>query len=317
MKAIAYDRFGGIGVLRLVDLPDPAPGPGEVVVAQHASSVNVIDSRVREGRMGILAGKRFPKLPGADVAGVVVARGAGVSGLAVGDRVFGAVDPMTGGAFAERVAVPAGQLAPLPPGLDMTVAAVLPVAGLAALTALRDLGRVTPGQRVLVHGGSGGVGLLAIAIARHLGAAVTAVSGAEGLPAMRAAGAMEAIDHRAPGAAAALAGPFDVILNLSGRMPWAEGRGRLTPAGRLVEPSPTIALVLGATLANLARRRKHLPLMTKPRRAALEELGRLAAGGALRPVIARSYPLAEAAAAFAEQEAGGVIGKLVVTIREG
>lgn len=289
---------------------------GQALVAVRASSVNVIDTRVRSGMMGVLAGKKFPRIPGADVAGVVKAVPAGATGLSVGDAVFGAVDPFRGGAFAEVAAVPVGQLAPKPDSLTFAEAAALPVAGVAALTALRKLGKVTAGQRVLVHGGSGAVGLFAIQIARRLGAHVTAVSGASGLDAMRQAGADVVIDYRAPDAAS-FSSPFDVILDASGALPFARGKAALSPRGVLVEPSPTIPLVIGSTLANLFRGRKHMALMSVPKRADLEELAREVADGSLRPLVARTFNLSEAEKALAFMEKGGVVGKVVVTVGSG
>lgn len=314
MKALLYDRFGPTEVLRLAEQEPPRPAPGEVVVEVAATSVNVIDIRVRKGLMGPLVRKTFPKIPGADIVGVVVRVGEGVSDLRPGEQVFGATDPFRGGAFAEQVAVPARQLAPLPPGLPVEQAATLPIAGLAALTAMRDLARLRAGDRVLVHGGSGAVGLFAIQIARRLGARVTAVSGAAGLDAMREAGADTVLDYRTP-VGAAPQGPFEAILDASGAMPYARGAALLTPAGRLVEPSPTIPAFLASKIANLLRRRQHLMLQTVPRRAALEEIGAWAAAGTLRCPVAQVFDFAAAVDAIALMERGGVVGKVVVTMR--
>lgn len=133
MQAVRYDRFGDASVMSLGDHPEPQLGDGQVVVRIEARSVNLIDLKVRSGMMGPLVDKRFPKIPGADFAGAVVAIGSNVSGLAVGDRVFGAANPFKGGAFAERIAVPSSQVAPVPAGMTSAHAAAIPVAGLAAL----------------------------------------------------------------------------------------------------------------------------------------------------------------------------------------
>lgn len=313
MKALAYDRFGALDVLHVADLPDPTMRPGEVMVALRASSANVIDNRVRSGRIGPpLVSRTFPKIPGADIAGVVLRGGGGVGGWQPGDEVFGAVDPFKGGAFAERVSVPAGQLARKPPSLSFEEAAALPIAGLAALTAMDRLGRVGPGRTVLVHGGSGAVGLFAIQIAKRLGARVTAVAGSGGLAAMQAAGADVVIDYRRQGPET-YGAPFDVILNASGALPYAKARPLLARRGVLVEPSPTIPLVIGSKIANLFRARQHQALMTAPRRADLERLAAWVAEGAVRPVIAATVPFAQAGEALAALEAGGLVGKAVVS----
>lgn len=313
MKALAYDRFGGIDVLRIADLPRPKPAPGEVLVAMRASSINVIDSRVRNGAMGLLVRKTFPKVPGADIAGVVVEPALGVEGLTVGDEVFGAVDPMKGGAFAEYVSVDAGQLAIKHPSLSFEEAAAVPIAGLAALSAMRDLGRVEHGAKVLIHGASGAVGLFAIQIAKRLGAHVVAVAGTSGVDAAWAAGADQVIDYRKQDGQT-FETTFDVIFDASGRMPFRIGRTYLTGRGVLIEPSPTIPLVIGAAIANRFRTTRHRMLMTKPRRGDLDVLSKMVGDGVLTPTIAETFPLSEARQAFARMEKGGTVGKLIVTI---
>jgi NADPH:quinone reductase-like Zn-dependent oxidoreductase len=313
MKAIVYDRFGPVEVLHAAELPTPTAAKGQVVVKMRVSSINVIDSRVRKGLMGLLVNKKFPKTPGADVAGTVAEVGPGVTNLKIGDEVFGAVDPMKGGALAEFVVVPAGQLAAKPPSLSFEEAAALPIAGLAALLALRDLGKTKAGDKVLIHGASGAVGLFAVQIAKHLGARVTAVAGTGGIAASKSAGADEIIDYRKQDGQT-FATTFDVILNASGQMPWAKAKRYLTAGGTLIEPSPTIPMVIGSTLANLLRAKKHKTLITTPRRADLETLAAMISKGGLKPTIARVYPLAAAKEAFAAMEKGGVVGKLIVTM---
>jgi NADPH:quinone reductase-like Zn-dependent oxidoreductase len=311
MQAISYDRFGGPEVLRLVDIPRPVPGKGQVLVRVRASAINVIDSRVRNGVMGVLAGKKFPRIPGADVAGTIEAVGPGVQGLAVCDRVYGAVAAFKGGAMAEYAVVPAGQVARMPESLGFAEAAALPVAAVAALHSLRNLGQVRPGSRVLIHGASGPVGLYALQMARGMQVSVTAVVGSGGMDLAREFGAATVLDYR--GDLSALESQrFDLIINASGAMPWAKGRSVLSPKGRLVEPSPTISLVLISAIANLFRSAKHLPLMSVPRTADLNTLTAMVDAGTLRPLIAAEYPLAEARTAFEDAERGGSTGKRVV-----
>lgn len=311
MKALTFDRFGGIDQLRFTDQPDPVAGKNQVVVAIAARSVNIIDIRVRNGMIGPLVNKKFPKIPGCDLAGTVIQVGPGVTDLSIGDNVFGATAPFKGGSFAERVAVSATQIAPLPPDIDARHAAALPIAGLAALYALRDLGKLQAGQRVLIHGATGAVGLYAVQLAKLLRATVTAVAGA-GLQAAADLGADTLIDYRTQ-VSDPFRQPFDVILNASGKMTWAVGRKYLTPAGRLIEPSPTIPLFIGAMAANTIRRQKHLPLATAPKRPDLAYLAGLVTDGKLKPTIAATLPFDRAKEAFVLVESGGVVGKVVVT----
>lgn len=313
MKAIAYDKFGPVEVLHAAELPKPTAAKGQVVVAVRASSINVIDNRVRNGLMGPLVSKKFPKVPGADVAGVVTEVGPGVTGVKAGDAVFGAVDPMKGGAFAEFVGLAARQLAPKPASLSFEEAATLPIAGLAALISLRDLGKLKAGAKVLIHGASGAVGLFAIQIAKHMGAHVTAIAGTSGIAAVKDAGADVAIDYRKQDGQR-FDMMFDLILNASGQMPYAKAKHHLMAGGTLIEPSPTIPMVIGSTIANLFRSRKHKTLITIPRRADLEALSGMIAAGVLKPTVARVYPIADAKQAFAAMEKGGTVGKLIVTM---
>lgn len=313
MKVISYDHFGPADAMSLAERPDPVAGKGQVVVAVHATSVNVIDSRVRDGRMGPLVSKTFPKTPGADVAGVVLAVGPGVTDFKVADEVFGAADPFKGGAFAERVVLPVGQLALKPPGITFEQAASLPIAGLAALDTIRKLGQVKAGDEVLIHGASGGVGLFAIQLAKQAGATVTAVTGTGGVTAVRGFRADTVIDYRTQDASA-FSHSFDVILNASGKLPYGIGKRFLKPGGRLIEPSPTIPLVIGTKLMNPFRSRKHLPLLAFPRRADLETLALLASQGTLQTTISATYSLIDFRSAFSAMEKGGTVGKVVVLI---
>jgi NADPH:quinone reductase-like Zn-dependent oxidoreductase len=311
LRAFSYDQFGDASVLHAADLPEPAAGDADVVVAIEARSINLIDIRVRRGMMGPLVNKRFPKVPGADFAGTIVSIGGNVRDLHVGDRVFGAANPFKGGGFAERIAVPATQVAPLPAALSAADAATIPIAGLAAIQSLRDLAGVTSGRTVLIHGATGPVGLFAVQLAKLMGARVTAVGGA-GLETARLLGADILADYRS-GQALPDGRGFDLILNASGKMPYATGKSLLTPAGRLIEPAPTIPVFIGSKLANLFRRRKHMVLATQVGRADLAYLAKLVGEGALKPVIAATFAFDDSLQAFALVERGGVVGKVVVT----
>ena len=313
MKAIAYEKFGPPDVLRIADIATPNPGKGEVLVQVRATSVNVVDSRARNGIMWPLVNNRFPKIPGSDVAGVVTAVGPGVTQFKVGDAVFGTVGSFKGGAFAQFAAVPASELAPIPAGLSFEDAASLPIVGLAALQALRDLGKAAAGTEILFHGASGGMGLFAIQIAKQLGARITAVASTGGLAAMRSLGADTVIDYTKSDGMS-FDRKFDVIVNASGKLPYAKAKHLLKRGGRVIEPSPNIPLIIGSAIANLFRSRKNLMLMTKAQRADLDQLSAGVLDGSLKTTIAKVYPLAEAAQAFRHQEKGGVIGKIVVTV---
>jgi NADPH:quinone reductase-like Zn-dependent oxidoreductase len=262
----------------------------------------------------MMGGLRRPKdqRRGGDVAGVVEAVGADVTGLAVGDEVFGSGL----GSFAEYVAPLAKNLVPKPAGLTFEQAATLPVAGVTALQALRDHGRLQPGQRVLVNGAGGGVGTYLVQLAKALGAGeVTAVCGPASVELVRASGADRVVDYTREDFTKA-GGPYDLIVDNATTRSLRTMCRLLTRQGTLVK--------VGAVKINLVRLfwpvvydklvpQKLVMFIAKINGDDLRYLGQLAEEGKLRPAIERTYPLAETAEAYRHMNAGHVRGKLVVT----
>jgi NADPH:quinone reductase-like Zn-dependent oxidoreductase len=312
MNAIAYHQFGALEVLQMETLPPPTPDAGHVLVRVHASSVNVIDSRVREGKLGILVNKHFPKIPGSDLAGIVESVGSAVTRFRPGDAVFGATNSFVGGAFAEYAAVSEAAIAKKPASLSFEQAAALPVTGLAALYSLRELGGVQSGSRVLIYGSSGGAGLYAIQLGRILGAHITAVCGTSGVALCRQMGADLVLDYRA--GEVPPPGPFDIIIDFSGRFPFDQARACMAEDGRYIDPSPTIPHFIESKITNPFRSQKDLMLQTEAKTDDLEYLASLVESGQLKVTIAQTFSLAEAREAFRVQEAGGVLGKIVITV---
>lgn len=311
MKAIMYRQFGGAEQLRFEDAPAPVPQQDGVVLAMAASSLNVIDIRSLKGLMAPFVNGTFPKFPGTDVAGVVTSTGSKATKFKVGDRVFGATNAFKGGAFAEYVAVSESALTYIPEFLTAEQAAALPTTGLAALYAMRNLGQVKPGDRVLIYGSSGAAGLYAIQIAKAMGAQTTTVSGTAGAAASKAIGADETIDYRS--GPVVLKEKFDVIVDFSANFPFALARRHLKVDGRFIEASPTIPKFIGSLLANPFRRQKHLMLQTVARTADLDDLVSLAKKGQLKVTLARSYPLGQAKQAFIDHDGGSIVGKIAIT----
>lgn len=310
MKAIAYHRFGSLDVLQIDDLPAPGCPPDGILVRVKAASVNVIDSRTRRGEMSPLVNKKFPKIAGLDFAGTVTAVGPQATQFKVGDSVFGATPSLQSAAMAETVAVRETAVAAKPDALTFEEAAAAPVCSLAALYSLRELGRLRPGQNVLIYGSSGGAGLAAIQLAKEIGAAITTVCGTAGLALCQELGAHRTIDYKK--GSVTLTGKFDVIVDFSGRFPFSTARNYLTPAGRFVDPSPTIPKFIGSKLANLIRPQQNLMLQTESATQDLNYLARLSDQGKFRVPIARAFPFPDFRQAFAAQESGGVIGKIVI-----
>ncbi|MFI1728042.1 NAD(P)-dependent alcohol dehydrogenase [Streptomyces acidicola] len=317
MRAALYDRYGPPDVLYEGTVPKPDTKPGEVLVRVHAASVNGGELLGRAGKVRLvtgLMGRGFPKRTGIDFAGEVVDPGASDSGLATGDRVWGLL-PRSFGSAAEFVAVAPRQLALAPSGLDLVQAAALPAVGTTAITALRDKARLTEGERLLVRGASGGVGSVAVQLAKAYGAHVTALAGAKHLDFVRDLGADEALDYATTGPADL--GRFDVVLDTVGTAHPAYRR-LLAPGGRMVAiafDAENLAASLSYLLVSTVFGPRRVRFFSEnPTRALIAELTRLTESGAIRPVVDTVYPLAGIAAAHGSLERGGVRGKHVIRI---
>lgn len=329
MKAIVQDRYGSPDTLEFRDVDTPAPAEDEVLVRVHAASVNAYDWHVMRGdpliaRLAAPAvfGRRGPRarIRGRDFAGRVESTGAAVTGWHAGDDVYGDLGDANG-AFAEHVCVPAAQLARKPVNLSHEQAAALPLAGNTALMGLRDAGRVRAGQRVLINGASGGVGTLAVQIAKAYGAEVTAVCRTRNLDLVRSLGADHAVDYTSDDFSRR-ADRYDLVFDLVGNRSLADLRRVLTPTGTLVlsgggPPGGThlvgpMGLLVRADLARAFVKHRLVRLVTGPSRDNLDTLTGLAETDELRPVIDRTFPLSEAPAAIRYVEEEHPRGKVVI-----
>lgn len=321
MRAAVRDRFGSLDVVEVREVEVPVPGDEEVLVRVRASSVNPAEWYSVAGRPWVvrtMMGVAKPKSPrlGWDFAGVVETVGAAVSDFRAGDEVFGG----SSGALAEYVC--AGQPVALKPAnATFEEAAAVPTAGLTALQGLRDHGGVEPGQRVLVNGGSGGVGTFAVQIAKALGAEVTAVCSTAKVDLVRSLGADAVVDYTKedfsrPGV------EYDVVLDIAGSRSWPAYRRVLAPRGTVVViGGPKGSGLLGPLghiirikAAALPGRRRAPFFVAKPNRPDLEALGEMISSGKVRSVIDRRYPLSEVAEALGYVGEGHAAGKVVVTL---
>ncbi len=322
MKAIAQDTYGTADVLEFRDVEEPVVGENSVLVRVHAAGCGPDVWHLMTGMpyMARLAvGFRRPKIRvrGWDVAGTVEAVGANVTDVRPGDEVMGTAE----GSFAELALTGPDQLVAKPTSLTFAEAAAVPVSGTTALRAVRDGGKVQPGQRVLVIGAAGGVGSLAVQIAKAFGAHVTGVSSTSKTDLVRSIGA-DVIDYTREDFTDG-SRRWDVIVDTAGRRPLARLRRALTPKGTLVIVggdgggrwtggffrgmlrAPLVSLFVGQRLRGLA---------TKIKREDLVTLTELIEAGSLTPVIDRTYPLIEAPEAIRYLEEGHPRGKIVVTV---
>jgi NADPH:quinone reductase-like Zn-dependent oxidoreductase len=322
MRAIIQEAYGSPDhVLELRDIEKPAIKDDEVLVEVHAAAVAGDDWHLMQGEpyaARLVTGLRRPKnrVPGRDVAGRVEAVGAAVTELRLGDEVFG----WCGGAFAEHVAVPAGQLAGKPTNLTLEQAAVVPISGFTALQAARDVGRVQPGHHVLVIGASGGVGTFAVQIAKALGATVTGVCSTTNTELVRSIGADHVIDYTLDDLAAD-ARVYDVVIDLVGNLALADIRRALKPGGTLVLVGGTggrwfkgTHRFIGALLLTPFVRQRLRPLIHQDRKRDLETLKELIEAGKLTPVVSAHFPLAEVPDAIRHFAHGHARGKVAITV---
>ncbi|GAA3453559.1 NADP-dependent oxidoreductase [Dactylosporangium matsuzakiense] len=310
MRAVVQHRFGAPGVLELTEVDPPRPLPTEVLVEVHAVGLNPVEAVVRAGHFPLLGPPPF--ILGWDISGVVVEVVPGVHRFRVGDEVYGMpFFPRAGNAYAEYVAAPSRQLARKPRSIDHVHAAGVPLAGLTAWQGLVDVAGVREGHRVLIHGAGGGVGHLAVGIAKALGAHVIATAGPGKHDFVRGLGADEVIDHYAVDFTTA-AGDVDVVIDPIGGDVGDRSLDVLRPGGLLLS-------LVGRgdrRMTDLAAARglRFEGISVEPDHHGLERLAALIDRGAVRPHVSRAFPLAEAHRAH-ELLDGTTQGKIVLTTR--
>ncbi|MEN0064623.1 MAG: NAD(P)-dependent alcohol dehydrogenase [Myxococcota bacterium] len=311
MKASVYHRYGPADELEVRDVPVPSPRSGAVRVQVHAAGLNPKDVLIRKGRMRWMSRGPFPRVPGYDVAGVTLDPW---EGQPEGMPVYGMIQSQRGGACAEVAVLRPRELARMPRGLSFADAAGLPLAGLTALQALRDELDVRPGHHVLINGASGGVGTLAVQIARALGADVTAVCSGRNAELVRSLGANRVLDYTQtdPRRERGLDQVFDVFGNLG----WPAARRMLSPKGRFCTTIPRLSHVARGVLRRVGLHRAALVIVQSHTRD-LEQLAAWIEAGTLRPVVDRVVSLDEASAGHRHLETRRAKGKVVVSINAG
>jgi NADPH:quinone reductase-like Zn-dependent oxidoreductase len=304
MKAAFFRKHGPPEVLEYGDFPDPVPGPGEIVVAVHAVSVNAADWKMRSGQYPTQVA--LPHIPGRDFSGVVAAVGEGAHDFRPGDAVFGVCEVPAEGAYAEKIALRQDIVAAKPERFSHEQCAAVALAGVTALVSIEDTLKLAAGETVLVHGGAGGVGGFAIQIARQLGARVISTASAENHDDVSSLGADRVIDYRAQDFTREVSG-CDAVLDTAGGDVTSRSFAVLRPGGRLASvaagarapASPRADVV--SLRPNVERKRRHL-----------ERVAALLAQGALRPPEITLLPLSEVVTAHRLSEARHLRGKIVL-----
>ena len=323
MRAVVYEEYGQPEVLRLQNVDTPALDADEVLVDVRGTSVNPGDWFWLQGipylfRPVIGISKPKNNVLGIAISGTVEETHSTVTDFEVGDEVYAEV---TGGGFAEYVAVPTAVLARKPANLPFEQAASVPVVGTTALQALRDVGNVGPGDKVLINGASGGVGTFAVQIGKWLGAEVTGVCSGSNVELVRSLGADHVVDYTE--ADFTEGGPYDVIVDNQANRSLGDLRRALAPKGRLILNSGSgsrwfgpLGLMIRGILTSPFVGQKIGPFLNRPNRDDLDALTDLIEAGTVAPVIDSSFSLDETAAALARYGTGRSAGKVVITVAE-
>lgn len=307
MRAVRFHEYGPPSVLVVDTVDRPEPQAGEVLVRVHFAGVNPIDWKLRAGYLQQYIPIPLPATPGLDFAGTVLGLGEGVTAVAIGDRVFG----RGAGTYAEFAIAPIATIAHLPDGVSFEQAATLHVGGVTAWLALFDSAHLEAGQRLLIQGGAGGVGSMAVQLGHWKGAYVIATASAANLDFLRSIGADEVIDYTTTNVEDAVH-DVDVVVDTVGGEVTAHSWSVLKPGGILV----TVAGMADAGTAAARGVRAEAVARSTETRPILEELGKLVASGDLKPEIQQVFPLEQAALAQAASETGHGRGRILLKVTD-
>lgn len=307
-----YTQFGDESVLELVEQAVPSIQKDQLLIRVKAVSINPLDWKVYGGAMKLMSGSGFPKSVGIDFSGVVEQAGCTVSRFKTGDAVIGLLDVFKGGALADYIVVEETAIAPKPANLSFEQAAALPVTGLSALQLIDQLAKVGTNQSVLINGATGGIGILAVQIAKKRGARVTAVVSTKGVAEAKKWGADTVIDYTQQ-PIKDLDQKFDVVMDLSTKLSFTEAKSLMKQKAVFVSTLPSPLVLITSFVNNIFSDQTWKILILKPTVEALNTLTHLAEAG-LQIVLAKTYRLTNVREAYREASQGKLIGKSVIVL---
>ena len=333
MKAYFIKGYGKSDVLTSGELPEPVLRDDDVLVQTHAAGVNPLDNKIRDGEFKLLLPYKMPLILGNDVAGVIVRVGARVRRFKVGDEIYARADDDRIGTFAEFIAIKEESLALKPTNLTMEDASSIPLVALTAWQTLIEKGKLKKGQKVLIHAGSGGVGTIAIQLARHIGATVATTASAANADMLKGLGADIVIDYKKDDFSTKLKG-YDLVLDTQGGDTLKKSLSVLKSGGKLIgiagPPDPDFArlrgmngvlrLVMGLLSYRIRKAARHSGAsysfhFMNASGQQLDEITRLIEAGHIRPVVDRIFPFEETKQALDYVETGRTKGKVVIKVR--
>jgi len=334
MKAFVVDKYKKKGALRLANVREPEVRDDDVLVRVHAASVNLLDSKVRDGEFKLLLRYRPPFILGHDVAGTVLRVGPKIRQFKVGDEVYARPRDHRVGTFAEFIAINETDVAPKPKNISMEEAASIPLVGLTAWQALVEVGKLKAGQNVFIQAGSGGVGTFAIQLAKHLGATVATTTSTKNVELVKSIGADLVIDYKTQDFEKVLSG-YDLVLHSQDAKTLEKSLRVLKPDGLLISisgpPDPEFAreqgmnlflkLVLRLLSHGVRKKARKLGvrfsfLFMRAQAQQLHEITSLIESGVIRPVVDKVFPFEETGDALAYVETGRAKGKVVIAVKQ-
>lgn len=314
MRAMVINSYGDPRVLQEATVPVPAVGPNQLLIEVKAAGVNPIDWKIRKGNFRIITGRRFPKILGTDVAGIVRQTGQKVKEFGPGDEVMAMINVMAGpGGYAEFAVAREKYVCPKPANLSFIEAAAVPGSAITALQVLRNRARLQQGQHLLLNGASGGVGTFAVQIAKILGAQATGVCSGRNLELISALGADRVIDYTTTDFTSQEQ-IYDVIFDTVGNLDFSRCKPVLAPRGIFITIVPNATKILLSLLSFLLPGRKCRFVSAMPQKEDLLWLKKKIVEERIRVVLDRTYPLEQAAEAHVYMEKGHARGKVVLTI---
>ncbi|MEL7421357.1 MAG: NAD(P)-dependent alcohol dehydrogenase [Bacteroidota bacterium] len=311
MKKAIFERYGDLDTIKLVDVESPTPAAGEVLIKVAYAGLNPKDILIRKGKFKRLSGKQFPQTVGFEFSGIV--EESKVDSYQAGDKVFGMINGWKGRCCAELVRISANEIAPAPADLSHEQLSGIPLAGQTALQAIRDIGGLQPGQKICINGASGGVGTLAIQIAKALGGQVTTISSQKNTAFCQSLGADQTIAYDQEDVLKSQQ-RFDVFFDVFGNYSYQKTARLLTANGKYVTtvPKPEI---FKEQFFNLFRKKKAKMIVVKSNTADIQWLAEHLATGSIIPVVDKVFSLNELKAAQAHIESKRAKGKVVISVQ--
>ena len=312
MKKVIFNKYGNFDDLQMIETAIPAIKENELLIKVKAAAINPLDWKIIEGQMKIITGSKFPKGVAFDFAGVVEKTGSGVSAFKIGDAVFGAMTAMKGEALADYLVIAEPSVYKKPEGISFETAAAMTSVGAAALHVFQK-SKAKPGDNLLINGASGGVGLLAVQMAKKQGMKVTAVASGKGLSFLEKWKPDVIIDYKS-GQALGQNAAFDAVFELSGTLLFGKAKPLMKPKSTFVSTLPNPKDMALSFVNNLWSSKKHEIIMATPTQENLRDLCDWVTKKSLEITIAKTFPMQEFREAFQFARQGGVIGKVVFVI---